>query len=55
MERVNIISYAVSDCRRSVFKRVHFSFKHLIFLWLTFLALPGVAAADLWLSPRDMS
>ena len=48
MNRCNIDFFAVSNCRMTASARGHFSFKHLIFPWLTFLAVPGlVAAADL--------
>ena len=48
MNKCNIDCYAVSERRWSALASRHCSFKHLIFLWLTILALPGlVAAADL--------
>ncbi len=48
MNRMSFDLYSVSDCRARMLARNHFSFLHLIVLWIALLVVPGVVgAADL--------
>ena len=55
MNVINVDAYTVSDRRANALTRGHLSYKYLIFLCLTYLALPGVGvAADLAVTSGDV-